>query len=126
MAINDQRIEVLGYVDDVRPYFAGSTISICPIRDGGGTRLKILDAMAMGMPIISTTIGCEGIDVSPGTDVLIANTPEEFVYNIGRLNNDLALRNNLSNNARKKVENKYSWNIIGQKLNKYYHDSVCK
>ena len=126
MARNDERIEVLGYVDDVRSYFAGATISICPIRDGGGTRLKILDAMAMGMPIISTTIGCEGIDVSPGKDVLIANTPEEYVYNIRRLINDDVLRENLSNNARKTVENKYSWNIIGQKLNKYYHDSVCK
>ena len=126
MAINDQRIEVLGYVDDVRPYFAGATISICPIRDGGGTRLKILDAMAMGMPIISTTIGCEGIDVSPGKDVLIANTPEEFVCNIGRLIDDDMLRGKLSNNARKTAENKYSWNIIGQKLNKFYHDSVCK
>lgn len=126
MARNDERIEVLGYVDDVRPYFAGASISICPIRDGGGTRLKILDAMAMGMPIISTTIGCEGIDVSPGKDVLIANTPEEYVNSISKLNNDDFLRENLSNYARIKVENKYSWNIIGLKLNKYYQDSVYK
>jgi glycosyltransferase involved in cell wall biosynthesis len=126
MARDDERIEVLGYVDDVRPYFAGATISICPIRDGGGTRLKILDAMAMGMPIISTTIGCEGIDVSPGKNVLIADTPEEIVNSIGKLINDDMLREKLSNYARITVENKYSWNIIGQKLNKYYNDSVCK
>ena len=124
MAKSDERIEVLGYVDDVRPYFAGATISICPIRDGGGTRLKILDAMAMGMPIISTTIGCEGIDVSPGINVFIANTPEEYVQSIGKLINDDMLRKSLSNCARITVEKKYSWNIIGQKLNKYYHDSV--
>ena len=126
MAKSDERIEVLGYVDDVRPYFAGATISICPIRDGGGTRLKILDAMAMGMPIISTTIGCEGIDVSPGINVFIANTPEEYVQSIGKLINDDMLRKSLSNCARITVEKKYSWNIIGQKLNKYYHDSVSK
>jgi glycosyltransferase involved in cell wall biosynthesis len=126
MARNDERIEVLGYVDDVRPYFAGATMSICPVRDGGGTRLKILDAMAMGMPIISTTIGCEGIDVSPGKNVLIADTPEEFVESIRKLNNDVMLREHISNFARITAENKYSWNIIGQKLNKYYHESACK
>ena len=124
LARNDEGIEVLGYVDDVRPHFAGATISICPIRDGGGTRLKILDAMAMGMPIISTTIGCEGIDVTPGKDVLIANKPEEYVHSIGKLINDDMLRKNLSNQSRIKIENKYSWDIIGEKLNKYYHDSV--
>ena len=126
MATDDRGIDVLGYVDDVRPHFAGATISICPIRDGGGTRLKILDAMAMGMPVISTTIGCEGIDVSPGKDVLIADTPEEFVRNIRKLIDDGALRDSLGNNARALVESRYSWKIIGRKLDQCYRDSACR
>ena len=121
IAKNDAGIEILGYVDDVRPYFAKATISVCPIRDGGGTRIKILDAMAMGMPIVSTTIGCEGLDVIPGENVLIANTPKEFLDNIEKLIFDSSLRKKLSNFARKTVENKYSWSIIGEKLNNIYH-----
>lgn len=121
LAENDERIEVLGYVDDVRPYFSKATISVCPIRDGGGTRIKILDAMAMGMPIISTSIGCEGIDITPGENVLIANTTEDFIESLERITTDENLRKNLSELARKNVENKYSWNIIGEKLNNYYN-----
>ena len=123
---NDEKIEILGYVDDVRPLFAKATISICPIRDGGGTRIKILDAMAMGMPIVSTTIGCEGLDVIPGENVLIANTPMEFLDDIERLIFDSGLRKKLSNSARRTVENKYSWSIIGEKLNNIYANSINK
>jgi glycosyltransferase involved in cell wall biosynthesis len=126
LARNDEKLEVLGYVDDVRPHFASATISVCPIRDGGGTRLKILDAMAMGMPIISTTIGCEGIDVTPGKDVLIANTPEEYIENIRKIIRDDTLRKRLRQCARETVDGKYSWTIIGQKLNKLYSDSTVQ
>jgi len=121
---NDERIEVLGYVDDVRPFFDQATISVCPIRDGGGTRIKILDAMAMGMPIVSTTIGCEGLDIISGENVLIANTPKEFLDNIEKLIIDKNLRKSLSINARKIVENKYSWSIIGEKLNNIFVNSM--
>lgn len=124
IARNDERLEVLGYVDDVRPHFAEATISICPIRDGGGTRLKILDAMAMGMPIISTTIGCEGIDVVPGKDLLIADTPQEFLRGIDTLLHDEALRAEMGKHARTTIMNKYSWKIIGDKLNGYYRDAA--
>jgi len=124
IAKKDERIEILGYVDDVRPFFAKATISVCPLRDGGGTRLKILDAMAMGMPIISTNIGCEGIDVTTGENVLIANTSEDFVECIEKITINYNLRKNLSIFARRTAENKYSWNIIGEKLSNYFSNSM--
>ena len=126
IAKHDKEVEVLGYVDDVRPYFSKATISVCPIRDGGGTRIKILDAMAMGMPIVATTIGCEGIDVAPGKDLLIANTPEEFIKNIEVIIINEKVRESISISARKKAEDRYSWNSIGAKLNRLYEQSLSK
>jgi sugar transferase (PEP-CTERM/EpsH1 system associated) len=120
IAKGDGNIEVLGYVDDVRPFFREATVSVCPIRDGGGTRIKILDAMAMGMPIVSTTIGCEGLEVNPGGDVLIADTPKEFADTILALGRDGEMRRKMSRNARKTVERIYSWRILGEKLNGLY------
>ena len=90
-AAADPRITVTGFVDDVRPYFTAATVAICPIRDGGGTRIKILDALAQARPIVSTSIGCEGIDVVPDRDVLIGDDPETFARQIGRLFDDEAL-----------------------------------
>jgi len=116
----DESVKLHGYVDDVRTYFANSMISICPIRDGGGTRIKILDGLAQGIPIVSTSIGCEGIDVTPGKDILVADTDEEFMQQIQRIFDDDKLRNTISDNARKTAENVYSWQIIGTKLIRYY------
>ena len=117
----DERLEVLGYVDDVRPCFSNAAIYICPIRDGGGTRIKILDAMAMGMPIVATTIACEGIEVTPGEDILIANTPKEFLEKIMELFSKEEFRDKIGRNARKKAESIYSWEIIGEKLDSIYN-----
>jgi glycosyltransferase involved in cell wall biosynthesis len=120
MASRDSSLEVLGFVDDVRPYFAKAAVCVCPIRDGAGTRLKVLDSMAMGIPQVSTTIGCEGLEVNPEWDILIADTPEEFTRQIKRILADDELRANLKANARKTVEDKYSWGLIGRKLAALY------
>jgi len=120
IAGNDKNIELLGYVDDVRPYFANAMISVCPIKDGGGTRIKILDALAMGMPIVSTSIGCEGIDVTPGADVFIADTPEEFADKVDKIITNIDKRQSMSKNARKTAEDKYSWKTISEKLDRLY------
>ncbi|MBE0558943.1 MAG: glycosyltransferase, partial [Proteobacteria bacterium] len=120
LAKGDSNIDLLGYVKDVRPYFAKASISVCPIRDGGGTRIKILDALAMGMPIVSTSIGCEGIDVLPGNDVLIADTPEEFEEKVDRIISDPEAGKKLSGRARVTAEEKYSWKALGEKLNAVY------
>jgi glycosyltransferase involved in cell wall biosynthesis len=120
IAAADRRVEVLGFVDDIRPFFAASTAMICPIRDGGGTRIKILDALAQAKPIVSTSIGCEGIQVTPGRDVLIADDPEAFAHQIGRVFDDPALRASLARHARRLAEDVYSWTRLGGKLTALY------
>ncbi|MGB9614357.1 MAG: glycosyltransferase family 4 protein [Fervidobacterium sp.] len=120
LAEKDSRITVMGFVDDVRPYFANAEVYICPMRDGGGTRLKILDTLSMSTALVSTTMGCEGIEVTPGRNVLIADTPSEFVNQIKKVFQDPELRKRLGREGRKLVEEKYSWEIIGKKLRGVY------
>lgn len=79
------QIEFTGFVDDIRPYFAQSGICIVPILAGGSTRLKIIEAMAWGTPVVSTRIGAEGLDVTHNQDILLADTPDEFATCIERL-----------------------------------------
>lgn len=119
-----ENIMVTGYVEDVRPYIAKSSVYIVPLRIGGGSRLKILEAMAMGKPVVSTSIGCEGLDVADNESILIANLPEEFSAKTAMLLRDSELRNKLGTNARKLVEDKYSWDIIGKRLNKIYDEVI--
>ena len=116
----DKRISVTGFVEDVRPYLQKAEVYLCPMRDGGGTRLKILDAMSMGKAIVSTSKGCEGIEVSAEKDVLIGDTPGEFIKQIGRLLGNSGLRKEIGKSARILVEEKYSWQKIGKTLEKIY------
>jgi glycosyltransferase involved in cell wall biosynthesis len=88
------------------------TISIVPLRLGGGTRLKILHSMAMGLPVVSTSLGCEGLEVIDGIHLLIRDEPEEFARAILQLYNDASLRNELRKNGRNLVEKKYDWQSI--------------
>jgi polysaccharide biosynthesis protein PslH len=120
LARQDRTISVHGFVPDVRPFFEQAALAVCPIRDGGGTRVKILDNLSMGKPIVSTTIGIEGIDVTPGRDLLIADSPEVFEAQIARIFEDEALRASLATNARKFAEAKYSWDGIVRKLLETY------
>ena len=116
------KIEHLGFIDDIRKYMEDATIYVCPIYDGGGTKLKMLDAMAMGIPIVAHPIACEGLDVVNGEHVLCASTPNEFLSKIRELVHDANLRYKLSVNGRKLVEEKYSYDGIGIKLRKYYSE----
>jgi glycosyltransferase involved in cell wall biosynthesis len=120
LAARDPRVTVTGFVNDVRPYLSGAEIYLCPMRDGGGTRVKILDALAMGKAIVATTMGCEGIDVTPDRNVLIANTPQEFAEQIQRLHNDPGLRQRLGQEARRLAADYYSWPVIGNNLSAVY------
>lgn len=112
LAVQDSRILVTGRVDDIRPYVARSNVFVVPLQSGSGTRLKILDAMAMGIPIVSTSIGAEGLDASSGENILLADTPEEFSSAVLQLLEDEALRKTLTDNARQFVRKRYSWNTI--------------
>jgi glycosyltransferase involved in cell wall biosynthesis len=117
-ARKDQSMKIHGHVKDIRDYLARSAVYVVPIRVGGGTRLKILDAFSCGKAVVSTSIGCEGIEVSPGEDILIGDSPREFAQQVIRLLGDVALRAKLESNARKLVEEKYSWSIIGRNLDR--------
>lgn len=105
-------VEVVGYVKDVRPYIARGEISIIPLLIGGGTRLKVLEAMAMRKPIVSTTLGCEGLDIVDGESAVFADTPQEFAAAVVRLFSDGALRERLAARAYEKASD-YRWESIG-------------
>ena len=102
------QIQFPGFVDDIRPYFAQSGICIVPILAGGSTRLKIIEAMAWGTPVVSTRIGAEGLEVTHEQNILLADTPEDFAAGIGRLLNDRALWQRLSAAGRALVAARYS------------------
>lgn len=98
-----------GFVDDVRPYLQGAAVSVIPLRVGGGTRLKVYEAMAMGSPVVSTTLGVEGLPVTPGEHFLQADDPEAFAGAVVGLLRDPARRNSLSAAARELVESRFSY-----------------
>ncbi len=112
----DESVILTGYLDDVRPAVAQSWACVVPLRVGGGTRLKILEAMALGTPVVSTSKGAEGLEVTHGEDILIADTPAEFADAVLRLLDDKALRARLAANGRRLVESRYGWKVIGEKL----------
>jgi len=122
LAKRDSNYHVYGFVDDVKSLFYKSGIYVCPISDGGGTKLKILDALAMGKPIVANKIACEGIDVTDRTNVLFAETPDEYINNIIELINDSLLRKKLSENSRKLILEKYSYEVIGKELLELFKD----
>lgn len=102
-------IIVTGTVEDVRPYIEKSGICVIPLRVGGGMRVKILELMASGKPIITSTIGAEGIEYEPGKDLLIADTAEDFIREIKNLIGDKPKISSIGLNARQKVQTLYSW-----------------
>lgn len=122
----DQRVHVPGFVDDVRPYFERATVFVCPITDGGGTRLKILDALAMGMPIVSTTFAASGLGLCDGQHLLMADTPEAFETKTLQLLSNKAQRDHLASVGRGIVMNTYSWEVIGKKLRDAYVAASAK
>jgi len=109
-------VHVTGRVDDVRPYYGRSTVCVTPLRAGSGGRIKIMESMALGRPVISTSIGCEGLEVVDSKTILIANTNEEFAEKTVLLLNDQALYNIIKMNARKWVEAYRDYDVIAEQL----------
>ena len=107
---------VHGFVDDVRPYMERAAVYVCPIQDGGGTKLKILDAMAMSKAIVAHPMACEGIMVSEGKNILLADTVSGFVHHIDLLFGSSAKRNSLGREARQLMETSYGFHAIGSQL----------
>ncbi len=112
-------VTVTGTVDDVRPYIEQADVYIVPLRIGGGSRLKILEAMAMSKAVVSTSVGAEGLDVTDGLDILIADTPEQFSAKVEQLLNDKELAATLGSNGRKLVERRYGWPALAYKLDRF-------
>ena len=121
-ARNDRNIEFLGYVDDPVPYIQRSKIFIVPILSGSGTRLKILEAMSVGKPVVTTTIGCEGIRGTDGVHFFIADTPKAFAERVIQLLRDDHQRRTVGDAARQFVEDKYDWDLICHKISTIYQD----
>lgn len=110
------KIRITGTVDDVRPFYANAFAVIVPLRIGSGTRLKILEAMSMGVPVISTSLGAEGLAVTDEKDILLADSEQAMADAVGRLLSDLAVSRRLANAARKLVSDHYDWARIGDLL----------
>lgn len=106
-------IQVTGSVDDVRRYYSNATVFIVPLRLGGGTRLKIVEAMAMGLPVVSTSVGAEGLELRDGQDILLADDPISFADATVRALSDPALRESLAQNARQ-VALQYDWHKLAE------------
>ncbi|MDX1934295.1 MAG: glycosyltransferase [Capsulimonadales bacterium] len=112
----DESVTVTGTVPDVRPYGRDCAAFIVPLRSGSGMRVKILNAMAMGLPVVSTTMGAEGIDVTPERDILLADTPEAFASAVLSLLRSPDRAEELGRNGRRLAEARYSWQRVGSDL----------
>jgi sugar transferase (PEP-CTERM/EpsH1 system associated) len=115
-ALASDRVEVTGTVDDVRPYYASAIAAVVPLRTGSGTRLKILESMAAGVPVVSTTLGAEGIDAQDGVNILLANSEREIAAAISKLIRSAETRNRIAAVGRELVKNSYDWCAIGDRL----------
>jgi polysaccharide biosynthesis protein PslH len=109
-------VHVTGYVDDVRPYLARANVIIVPLRIGGGTRLKILEAMAMGKAVVSTSLGAEGIDVTDGHDILLAGDAKGFAAQVQCLIENPTLALDMGVAARSLVEQRYDWQRAAERM----------
>ncbi|MDE0327183.1 MAG: glycosyltransferase family 4 protein [Candidatus Poribacteria bacterium] len=113
-------IVVTGRVPEIKPYFAETTVFVVPLRIGSGTRLKILEALAMGKAIVSTSVGAEGLDLKDGEEIFIADEPKVFAEAVTRLLKDPSLRRRIGKNGRARVEQDYDWRSISEKLHQLY------
>jgi len=124
MVQSDQSIKLLGYVDDPLPFIQRAAVFVVPILSGGGTRLKVLEAMSAGKAIVTTSTGCEGIEGINGEHFIVADTPGSFADAVIKVIHEKRLREILGHNARMLAETKYDWNIIQEKLNEFYMEAI--
>jgi glycosyltransferase involved in cell wall biosynthesis len=113
-------IELTGYVGDVKPFMRQAACHIVPLRAGGGTRLKILNSWAMGKPVVSTSIGCEGLAAVDGENILIRDDPKAFAHAVEAVLDDGAFGRRLGERGRATAQQHYSWDVIGRELVETY------
>jgi glycosyltransferase involved in cell wall biosynthesis len=117
-------VTVTGFVPETAPYYRNSQVAIVPLRAGGGTRIKILEAFALGVPVVSTTIGAEGLDVESGRHLLIADTPDEFAAACLRLLHDAELRERLVQSATDLFRRTHSVPVVKENIRRTYRELV--
>jgi glycosyltransferase involved in cell wall biosynthesis len=120
LALAGPRVQLTGFVSDLRPHLAAAAAVVVPLRLGGGTRLKIVEAMAMGKAIISTTLGAEGIEAVPGRDLLIEDQPAGFADAVNRLLADPDLAVRIGQAARRLAVERYAWSGAARALEMFY------
>lgn len=122
----DPNVDFTGYLADVRPRVGSAWLSVIPLRVGGGTRLKILESLALGTPVVSTSKGAEGLDLIPGKDIVIRDKPEEFASEVVKLLGSKELRSRLGQSGQQTAGSLYNWKIIGDQFLALINEVVCE
>lgn len=117
-------IELTGYVDDIRPLVDDAGCYVVPLRVGGGTRLKILDAWAMGKAVVSTSIGCEGLETRDGENILVRDDPHRFADAVIEVLENRVVRDRLSTEGRRTARTVYEWEVIAEDMLDEYHELI--
>jgi glycosyltransferase involved in cell wall biosynthesis len=117
-------VRVTGTVDDVRPYLARAAVVVVPLRIGGGTRLKIFEALAMGKAVVSTAVGAEGLPTTPGEHLLVADEPDPFAAAVVALLSDPARREALGAAGRRLVESRFSWPQVARRFERHLQEVI--
>ncbi len=120
-----QGVTCVGHVWDIRPHLASASCCIAPLRVGGGTRLKILDYWAMGKAVVSTSMGCEGLNTIDGENILIRDNAEAFADAVLGVLSDPCLRSRLEANGRQTAERTYGWDSVGEELRNAYRSLLA-
>lgn len=121
---NGNNVVVTGHVPDIRPYFEQAAVFVSPLRSGSGVQVKNLEAMGMGVPVVTTSIGAQGLEVEAGKDILIADAPEDFAKHVIDLIQSPDLRQKIGDAGRQLVETKYNWPILAKRLEAVY-SRIC-
>jgi glycosyltransferase involved in cell wall biosynthesis len=119
-------VQVTGTVADVRPHVAGAAVYVVPLRIGGGTRLKIFEALAMGKAVVSTRVGAEGLPIVPGEHFLQADSPADFAQAVVTLLKDPDRRHALGRAGRRLVEERYSWTQVTRQFEGHCEEVVAR
>jgi glycosyltransferase involved in cell wall biosynthesis len=118
-------IQVTGTVDDIRPYLHRATLAVTPIMYGAGIQNKVLEAMACGLPVVSTAKAVSALNVAPGSDLMVADSPEEMSNAVLRLLDEPELRAQMGQAGRKYVEKNHQWSCIAARLEEVYHEVIA-
>jgi len=126
LAQQEKSMRLTGWVEDIRPFVARGSICIVPLRIGGGTRLKIFEAMAMSKAVVSTSVGAEGLPVRAGENILLADTPDYFARSVVSLLRDPNQRQKLGASATALVQEKYSWPKVAENFARTLQDVITQ